>query len=1079
MADPKQTAPGVPLAPLEDTSFTGTVSKEFTGPSMRGQGIQPPPGSISGGRLEPTSEEIQREVLYGTGAGTIEGASVLGGGVTGLRVGTAIAPFTGPAAPFMPALGFAGGVTAGYLLSKDADSLFPAVARQDLIPYREGAKTFGQSIGAAPFAFGIPAIQGGRVAQFVTNLGEGARKYPKTYLTTETVSGVSSGIAGGTAVQYAPDSPGTRLTAEVVAGMFTPGRLIGLGATAANDLYNSVRSGSFRSNVEQRQQQKAADILRGLFAETNQDLPTIIRQLEANLPPDVKTTAAQKTGSAALAVLESTLGRNNPRYAAEIKKQGKDSLYAYELLIENLNKVGSPEALRQAAIVRQKLFTDLLDARLQASEVAAASQISKISRDTPQARVEIGRIVQSQTEQALRDARSYEKALWTEAFRDTMRQTKGGKVPTYAARTTEPASLGYVGLDVGASMTPERFNALPVSIRSILGRIGITGDAINLFKEGRRTQEFLDTGIVPDKFLPQVMSGKRRTGTFDEVDVEDLINIRSDLLDFARNASSAGEVANAGFYSKLADAALTDLNALRLPTYDKAREFSRTLNDYFTRSFAGQVAKTPTRGAQPFSPEILVQRAFSGGNDLATMRMADIEDAVGMMRREYDAAAKKFGAKSPQALELEPYAKAADQAVDSIQDAQTRVLRMAAAKTIDPATGRLNTSALAKFVADNKQMLDRLQITPDLENAARAENAFRALQTKTSQIVKTANQQAAFAKIIKLGPYERAVENPTLVIGDILNSKYPMKNFSGLVRLAKNGGPDAVAGLKTSLFDYAFIKAGGERGFSPAAYQKILFEPLSPGQPSIYSMMRSNDVMSLTEGKNLRRLLAPMERIEAAMSNTQLMDEVVASGDAITELALRSMGSKLGQAVAGDNNLIAMSAGSKYMRNIFDKMPTLAVRSLLEESTKDPQLMAQLLTKGRTPAEKYQMARNLHSYLVAAGLNYASFDEQAPQTPRPKSYFDVPVPNFSAPVTPRSSAPPPFQSNANQMLRALPPAPKTRGVPGLSMSPEPGATPPTAAAGPQGAPSTNSRAAFQQLFPMDTVAPLLNQPPAG
>ena len=125
------------------------------------------------------------------------------------------------------------------------------------------------------------------------------------------------------------------------------------------------------------------------------------------------------------------------------------------------------------------------------------------------------------------------------------------------------------------------------------------------------------------------------------------------------------------------------------------------------------------------------------------------------------------------------------------------------------------------------------------------------------------------------------------------------------------------------------------------------------------------------------------------------------------------------------------------------------------------------------------MARNLHSYLAAAGINYASFDETAPQAPRPKNYFDVPVPNFSAPVTPRSGANAPFRSQASEMLRKLPPAPKTRGIPGLSMSPQPEATPPTAAAGAQGAPSSNSRTAFQQLFPMDTVSPLLNQPPAG
>lgn len=1078
MADPNESFPEiVPFGAPEDRSFSGTVAKEFTAPGMRGSEQKAlPPDAVSGGRLTPSGEEIQREVLYGTAAGAIEGGSFMGGGMLGLRAGTLIAPFTGPAAPFMPAVGFAGGATVGYLLSKDADSLFPAVARTDLIPYREGGKTFGQSIGAAPFAFSIPAIQGGRIADFVSRLGTASRKNPVTYLLGETLSGASAGIAGGSAVEMAPDSPGTRLTAEVVAGLFTPSRFVLNAGTALTDAYRAVKSKVAKTVIETQQQNKAADILRKLLEESGQDMPSLIRSLERQLPPDVVTTVAQKTGSPGLAALEYTLAQRNPKYAAEIKKQAKDSLYAYELLVENFQRIGTPEAFRQAAIIRSKAFTDLLDGRLQAAEIDAAAQISKINSDTPQTRKKIGEIVLNKTLEALADARLYEKALWKEAFRDTLRQIKGGKTPIYAARTTIPSRLGYIALQLGSEMTAETFNELPLATRSILGRIGITGDSLLQFKEGMRTQQFLDTGIVPDKFLPQ---GNKKSG-FNELEVDDLINIRSDFLAQARTLAAKGDVRfSSSFYSKLADAALGDLSDLKLPAYDKARQFSKTLNDYFTRSFAGQVGKTPTRGPQPYAPEVLVERAFGAENDLTVKRMMDIEDAVGMMRRQYDVAKQKFGVQSKEALELEPFAKAADQAVNSIQDAQTRVFRMAAQESIDAATGRLNTSKLAKFVADNKEMLDRLNITSDLTNAARAENAFRALQTKTSQIVKTVNEQAAFAQVLPLGRNKRAVENPTIVIGDALNSKYPMKSLSGLARLAKSGGADAVEGFKKSLLDYAYIKAGGEKGFSPAAYYKTLFEPLSPGQPSVYSIMRSNDIMSIQEGRNLRRLTTQMERIETAVRTNQLLDEVVSGGDAITELALRSLGSKLGQTIAGGNNLIAMSAGSKYMREVFDKMPNVMVVNVLQEATKDPQLMLELLKRGRTPTEKYQIARNLHSYMTAAGLNYGTFDENAPQVPRPKNYFEMPVPNFSAPVTPRSSATPPFRSGANQMLRNLPAAPKTRGVPGLSMSEQPEAMPPTAAAGAPAGPSSQSRAAFQQLFPMDTVSPLLNQPPVG
>jgi len=1070
--------PGVPLGPVDDPLKAGgradptvseAVSSEFNAPTMRGPsgtGLRPPSASATGGRIEPTPEEIRREIMYGTAEGGVQGASVMGGATMGLRLGTAAAPFLGPFALAGPIVGTAGGATIGYLLSKDVDSLFPAVPREDLVPYREGGKTFGGTIAAAPFAFGLPVMQGGRVANFVTRVGESARKYPKSYLVGETLSGVGAGVAGGTAVEYAPDSPGTRVVAEVVGGLFSPGRFVANATGSTKDFLGTM----VRSMSTDSRQARAANRLYSILDETGEDIPALIRKLEANLPPGVTTTAAQKTGSPTLGVLETTLARSNPRYAAEIRKQGLDSIRAYELLIENLNTVGTPQAFRQAAVLREKMFTDLLDSRLQAAEVDAATKVARITRDTPAARVEIGRIVQQNTEDALRDARLYEKSLWLDAYRDTLKRKTVKGETTLVPRNVIPENTGRSALEIATSMSPERFNSLPTEVRQIMTRLGVTQDAISQFAAGRRTQEFIDTGVVPSQYLTQPAGPRttKRESVFARTDVEDLINIRSDLLDFARNASVRGEVANAGFYSKLADGVLRDLDAMRLPNYDKARDFSRTLNDYFTRSFASEVNKGTTRGMPQYAPEILVQRAFGASNDLAALRMQEIEGAVGMMRTQYDEAVKKFGAKSQQAQALKPMADLADQNVASIRDAQTRVYRLAAAKAIDPVTGRVNERMLTKFVNENKPVLDRLQITPDLTDAAKAENVFRGLQTENNQVMKSVNEQAAFARVVQY-------ENPTNAIADALNSKNPVRNFAGMVRMAERGGPEAVAGMKASLFDYAFIKAGGERGFSPAAFQKVLFEPLSPGQPSLFSIMRSQNVMSIGEGKNLRRLIAPMERIETALKNNQLMDEVVQGGDAVTELALRVIGSRIGGAVAdgGPGSLIAASAGSKYMRQMFDKTPTLFIRGIIEESTKDPQLLAQLLKRGTTEQEKFQMARALHGYMVASGINYANFDESQAPKRKPETFFEVPLPNFTAPVMPGPAQPRiPFRSESQQMLRQMPPAPATRGVPGMPAAP--GAKPPAGQSG-QGPMSGSSRAAFQALFPMDSVASLMNQ----
>jgi hypothetical protein len=50
----------------------------------------------------------------------------------------------------------------------------------------------------------------------------------------------------------------------------------------------------------------------------------------------------------------------------------------------------------------------MIDGRLAAADANAALKISRITRDTPEARQQIGAIVKNETETALRQARDYE-----------------------------------------------------------------------------------------------------------------------------------------------------------------------------------------------------------------------------------------------------------------------------------------------------------------------------------------------------------------------------------------------------------------------------------------------------------------------------------------------------------------------------------------------------------------------------------------------------------------------------------------------------------------------------------------------
>lgn len=1016
------------------------------------------------------------ETAIGTAQGAARDAPVVAGGMAGFRLGMPLAataaPFMGPFAAGIPIATTALGMGAGYMFGQELDSFFPMVSREDLTPYREGGKTFGSSIAAAPMAFGLPVMTGNRVSRFVSAIGESARRNPKLFLTTEALGASGAGLGGGMAEAYDPGAPGTRFVAEVGGGMFAPGRLLLNATSTAGSFLGNLRNSVTPGGREAR----AANRLYTILEESGSDIPRLIKALEAPLPGGVPSpTAAQKTGNLGLTELETALGRHHARFAGESSEQGRQSLRAYQLLIDRLKDVGDPAALRKAAELRESMFNSMLDGRLAAADADAALKIGRISRDTPAARRQIGDIVKTETEIALRQARDYESELWNvaiEGMTKPVASTRTNKVPmegieaqriydrtgkwpmitlsqqVLKAPVIKPSATVDVFLNRAANVGEALYeDAIPAPVRKIMESLRVDKDAVQKFKSGKATQDYLENKQVPFGYKPNPS----------EVGVDELVNYRSTLLKMAREAAGRGEVGNADFYGALAEGMLNDLGTLKSPMFDNARQFSKSLNDVFTRTFAktasitGDVAKS---GAERMPAEVLVQRAFGANADVTAQRMQEIEGAVKFMRTQYDDAVNRFGKRSQQAQALKPMAELADQQVVSIQDAQERVLRLAANKTVDPTTGRLNVRAMTKFVSENKPMLDKMGITADLENALTAENALKSVVDQNSAMNRTIRGQTAFNQVLKF-------ENPTSAINDALNSKFPVKTVGNMVKLAAAGGADAVNGLKSSLYDYAYTKAGGNTKFDVQAFDEALFKPIAPNQPSLVNIMRANNLMTLTEVKNLRRLINPMLKVEDAIANKRTLDSVVEGADAVSELAMRVVGSKIGTTASGGGpgSLIAASAGSKAVRQIFDKMPTLSTRNIIEQAAQDPQFMALLLQKGRTDAEKVKIARSLHSYMVAAGLNYANFEE--PPAP----------PANTSPLTP--------QGQAARQLRQLPQAPSTRGVPGLM---DKGAAPKPAAPAGSGAPTQgNARSMFQSLFPFDSVSAIAaqqQQPPA-
>ena len=1145
-----------------------------------GPAIVPVPPDASGLSVAPNTEfdpaAFAREVA-GTSSGGGEGGFMgglkqIGYGMSEAATETGL-PFAGMLAgavrgapggvPGM-AIGAGTGLLAGYLTGQGLKPLIPQARPEDL-PLRVMGQTIGESMAIAPTAFFLPVQTGGRIATFISKIGESARKSPGAYLTAESLTSLGSGIGAGLAEGMAPGEALPRLAGSVIGGVLfsAPSSIVqnvvakaGTGLRAIADAANPLpwmagpgeRFGELRDAATEalrtRQYTRAANTLYDILETNKEDIPALIRALE---DPGIEgipaMTAAQKTGNKTLAGLEARLALGGKdRYAPETLKQGELAFNALRILTRRLSEVGDPEALRLAAEMRETAFNQMLQNRLTAAEADAAAKIARIPRVDVAGRRELGDTVKAEVELALQNARMVEGELWRAGLLqvlkgppvDTAAQTAAFKTALKKAKMTETEynniadmmvrfpdiredaaktiddwtkELGYLPanrrIDVAmdrfesqwryrdfleieplkqgaraanpADVVPsnaaqnflnrtkdislENFESLPASLRNVMQGLGVNANVWTTYKSGARTVEALETGTVPKQFMPSLKP----------VNAVDLLSNRSELMNLARTARAQGDNNLAGIYDTVAAGLLDDIGSLNAPLLDEARAFSKALNDTFTRTYANDITAMTARGAERVTPEMLVRRAFSPSNmDQTTARMAELRGALAFPKRQYEDALQRLGPDNEITIGLKPLAEMADSQIDTLNGAFQSVLLTAATRTMkqqmDPATGqmvtRVDPAALTGFVTENRPLLDSLGLTDTLTDAVKAQNAFDLVRLENSALNKTLREQTAFAKVLAGG------ENPVVAVADALKGKNPVRDFAQIAKLARAGGPEAINGLKASVYEYAYEAAGGARNFSPKKYIEVLYGRV-PGeprpsfqQPSVMNIMRNNGIITLSEQKGVQSLMNPMIRIENGIENNVPLENFITGASAVEDAALRFLGINIGAAAAGSGGhaLYAAGIGSRMVRQIFDQVPTLELRRMIEKASQNPEFMATLLRQGRTARERFEIARKLNSYMISSGITAVTSDEPPPP-PEP----------FAQP------------SQSSRMFKQMPPAPSTRGVPGMPQGGQGGGQPPP---GPQSqGPSTQSRAMLEQLFPFDTISAMAAQqqqpPPPG
>ncbi|MCC4240388.1 hypothetical protein [Thalassospira povalilytica] len=865
---------------------------------------------------EPTTSLSDKVSTVGRGAtgSMIETGGTLAGMGAGAAIGAVAPPPLWPIT--VPAGAIIGGI-AGNMAGNEARDIASGVTLPgadapmtygnvddlppELRPYAFGGEVVGGGLpfAAAPLA---AARAGARLApSFIGNginkIIETAARAPQAFTMAELSALGSAGVASGVAETYYPGNDAVRIGAEITAGLLSPVSIAtSLSSTGASTLRRAV--GAFSPGArETRAGQIIQEIVRD-FGEDPEQLAVALRQSGL---PGMNMTAGQKTGSPALIAMEKKLSESSAKFGADAQARAEDGLKSIGDMITALARTGDPEALRAAAQLRQRYFNGILTARVQDAQRVALEAAEKITKDTPAARAELGRIARDAVEKALSEARTVERELW-------------GRIP--------------------------------------VDREANAGNVISAFDDVR-------AGLLEEEKLPAIVEGfvsRMREGQ-GRTDVSELLRFRSRMLALSREADAKQEFNDSRIYGQMAEAALDDLAGIGddvAQTVTDARVFSRQLNETFRRTFAGAASASTRNGADRIPPELLVRRVFAGGAEATAMRMDELERASRFI--------PDMNMASPDA----------QLAVDEMIDAQERMLRIAAADSIDPQTGQVNAKRLSKFIRDNGAVLDRFpQAKADMLEAVKSNEGMKAMERAATGASKAIEQKAAFSKLANL-------ENPVDALGRAISSgNAPLRTLEGFAKIAKRGGTDGVEGLKATILDYAVRRSTARSGaIDIGAIRRVLESPIRPGQPSLMDIMTKAGIFKVDEVERLNTLFDQAERIIDALSGVGALDDLSNGPDMLIDMVSSIVGARFGAMASQSNaSLVAAGRGASTARKIFDKVPRGKVNDLLIEAAKDPRLMAELMERSGSPQEKIELARRMHSYLWQIGLTEPSDDE--------------------------------------------------------------------------------------------------------
>ena len=466
-------------------------------------------------------------------------------------------------------------------------------------------------------------------------------------------------------------------------------------------------------------------------------------------------------------------------------------------------------------------------------------------------------------------------------------------------------------------------------------------------------------------------------------------------------------------------------------SYNIARSYSRALNDAFTRSFVGDILQETKTGALKVAPEMIANDIFTAdagylrmkqldqvGQFELTQALTNLSESAGTpdLRRTLDRAInysvnedtglvdtarlnkwlknnRKGLSKYPGVLQN---VERAVETTTTIRGTTENILRNIRAQAFDPKTGEVNVAALRKWMArpENQDILSAMPaLKADLENVESARILLDDQLSAQREDLKDLKAQVSFMDLLP-----GTTENPATAAAKALanQQKKPVASWDNLLDVVKKAPDewttpdgvthtkeDALKGLRASFIEAAMVKSGGtSQTFSAREFFDTIFAPHrnSENKVSLSDWMLKNEVMSKVEMDRLRSLATELVKMESFVASGDVgLEELSETVGPMMDFYLRIVGSSVGsrfqRMIPGDTGagqLVAAGAGSKAFRSAYSKifadMPESMKMDVMTEMFKDPDLLATMLSKGRSEREIGNISSRLIKLLTEKGL---------------------------------------------------------------------------------------------------------------